>query len=982
MRVQGQDWLEAWWLPADDPWPASGIQGYSFKWSLNPSEVPAAVINTAAISATSGILSEGAWYFLIRARDNAGSWSPPAIDGPYVIDKTPPANPSFSQFTSQPIRQTWTTHCNLQVNWTAPADPAPGSGIWAYSVKWDDRPDTLPPAVPSTYAATSSYCASNGNSWYVHVRTVDNQGNWAATAAHYGPFYVDMTIPYCHVNTPEAVDDSEWLLTWQIKSVSPVADFEVRYKDVTANSGWMTLVGPTIDTQALFANTQPGHVYDFSCRATSWTGSVGDWSGGYDQRTRVETIDFEVTGLEAVQTVQDLNNSVPLITQKRTFVRFHVRAPFGDFNEPVKARLWVTLSGQTMAVLDPFESPILPRFNPNRGIRSHSFLFEVPTEWVTYGLELTAEVNGDHDYAEKRYDNNSLTIKPAMASTHDLCMVMIPTRPYGYPAYTVNDAGFWDIVSTMQRFYPQKESAPRIFTATGIAGDWNLAGDEAWGDILDELEEKDEDVIDPSCAVTHYYGMLSPAVRPVAKWAGMGNRPGKYATGIMDPTTIAFSGLADGGYTIAHEVGHNLGRMHVRCTGREGNPGYYPYTDCKLGVVTVDNEAVPGTFYGFSVGLASQLRVMPPESTADLMSYAGDTWTSDYTYNALLAQLYLWGELTPGQAAQAAQPEPAAASALITAPYGYLRASGSISPTAGTVQLNPFFRREGVKSSILQAEEQAYEPGMPYSLTLQSVDGIILASQPFTPTIAEAPNGMPVADAALHFSVHVPYDAATAAVVVYRWGTEIGRRTVTDNPPVVTILSPAGGEEITGDLTVSWQGSDQDGDALKYIVRYTPDDGITWQTIDAGTYSTTITVEGVEWLPGGTRARVQVMATDGVNTTAATSQLFSLPRHAPQVHVLEPEDGTSHPAGGPVTLAAAGLDAEDGSIVDPARITWSSDQDGNLGSGPRLQLTTLSPGRHRITVDLTDSDDQTASASITINVVAAGTTVYLPVIVR
>ena len=34
-----------------------------------------------------------------------------------------------------------------------------------------------------------------GTSWYLHVRTRDVAGNWAATAAHYGPFYIDTLAP-------------------------------------------------------------------------------------------------------------------------------------------------------------------------------------------------------------------------------------------------------------------------------------------------------------------------------------------------------------------------------------------------------------------------------------------------------------------------------------------------------------------------------------------------------------------------------------------------------------------------------------------------------------------------------------------------------------------------------------------------------------------------------------------------------------------
>jgi hypothetical protein len=49
--------------------------------------------------------------------------------------------------------------------------------------------------VDTTGTASASPALASGNSWYVHVRTRDNAGNWSATASHYGPFYIDSIVP-------------------------------------------------------------------------------------------------------------------------------------------------------------------------------------------------------------------------------------------------------------------------------------------------------------------------------------------------------------------------------------------------------------------------------------------------------------------------------------------------------------------------------------------------------------------------------------------------------------------------------------------------------------------------------------------------------------------------------------------------------------------------------------------------------------------
>ena len=77
-------------------------------------------------------------------------------------------------------------------------------------------------------------------------------------------------------------------------------------------------------------------------------------------------------------------------------------------------------------------------------------------------------------------------------------------------------------------------------------------------------------------------------------------------------------------------------------------------------------------------------------------------------------------------------------------------------------------------------------------------------------------------------------------------------------------------------------------------------------------------------------------------------------------------------------LRTAGTDAEDGPLAGPA-LAWRSDRDGFLGEGEDLPVSTLSPGRHVITLRATDGDAQWGEASVTVWVQAP---VYLPVIMR
>jgi hypothetical protein len=79
------------WSGATDS--ASGLDGYSYSWSKGRAANPDLTKNAEeTISfATSPRLAVGAWWFNIRARDNAGNWSDTVSLGPFSIRSGPTA---------------------------------------------------------------------------------------------------------------------------------------------------------------------------------------------------------------------------------------------------------------------------------------------------------------------------------------------------------------------------------------------------------------------------------------------------------------------------------------------------------------------------------------------------------------------------------------------------------------------------------------------------------------------------------------------------------------------------------------------------------------------------------------------------------------------------------------------------------------------------------------------------------------------------
>ena len=224
----------------------------------------------------------------------------------------------------------------------------------------------------------------------------------------------------------------------------------------------------------------------------------------------------------------------------------------------------------------------------------------------------------------------------------------------------------------------------------------------------------------------------------------------------------------------------------------------------------------------------------------------------------------------------------------------------------------------------------------------------------------------------------LPYPPSAARIVLKKSATELAVRSVSAHAPVVTVLSPNGGETwaATGTYTITWSASDLDGDPLTYSVLYSPD-GDNWVPVGTAITTTQLVVNAAE-LAGGTAARVRVLATDGVNPSCDESDAaFTVGRKGPSAFILAPEGEVRFMPGTPLWLQGYGYDLEDGTLEGSA-LRWRSDRDGDLGTGSQA-LVTLSPGRHVLTLATTDKDGNQATASI--NVYAGGKT-YLPLVLR
>ncbi len=700
--------------------------------------------------------------------------------------------------------------------------------------------------------------------------------------------------------------------------------------------------------------------------------------------------DLAATGMEVVQVLQNPNNENPLVMGKTTHVRVFGQILTSSAGE-TSLNAWpgaylhgtkdgVPLEGSPLSPYNP--APPVRNTAPDRTMIDQGFLFRIPDAWTRRGvIDLVGEINPGGAFSETDMSNNSRTVSADFVKKAPICMVMKPTLTQNGMIRRYHPS-FEQMFNYIEALLPTSEI--RVVWSGGVieepwdpahvmgdGGPFEVSDDDNDGwSLLVELFHRKSFTTRRYCnslgGFDHYCAIL-PSF-PDRAWNGLASVGDDL--GRTMPQSAFFARLAQNSLgvplaagTQCQELGHNYGRFHIDCGSPPNIDSAYPYDGCSLSNSTAD-------YLGFN---PFTRRLVDPTVGRDFMTYAGPRWTSDFTWKGIMNRM----------------------GNLMSSPGGSLRAPVALttSLTSNKMFIAGFFDDHDGFAAIKQAlptgsaeqiaiDKSIVEMGGSSFLELEAYD----ASENLLGVFPVAVNQMPADEGAqsgyLFFALA---EIPSATVRLDLRDTEFGHGVVRSleggiNPPTISILDPLPGTVVPcdGDLRIEWNASDPDGDALVYMVRYSPDCGATWYVLGDGNSETELTVSA-QGLPGAdpNECMIEVTVSDGILSASAQSEKFTLQLCPPEVYInLENRNGkiftpigqAFYQCGEPVVAYGKAFDDEDGQIA-PEHLHWSVTGPVNcFVSGKEIRLTELPPGDYMIKLETFDSSQMEGSASTQITV--------------
>ncbi len=302
------------WTGSTDGGTGLANPAYTVQWSQSSSfssGVSSATVNSTSYTHSVN-LSDGTWYFRVRANDSSGNSSSYSSNGTVLVDTTAPTAPDIGATTIS------TRFTPSVLSWNPSTDGGTGLANPAYTVQWSQS-SSFSSGVSSATTNTTSYTTTTlaQGTWYFRIRAADavaNNSLWSNTVT----IVYDTTAPTTPGAPSTTTPTNNTLPSWSWGGSSDAGSgldspaYTVEWSQSSSFSSGVNSATTNLSTFAHTAGLSDGTWY-FRIKATDVAGNDSLYSS--IGSVVVDTAAPEITTIDA-NSVTPTSQTITWVTDK------------------------------------------------------------------------------------------------------------------------------------------------------------------------------------------------------------------------------------------------------------------------------------------------------------------------------------------------------------------------------------------------------------------------------------------------------------------------------------------------------------------------------------------------------------------------------------------------------------------------------------------------------------------------------------------